>query len=80
MELTFLCAALAAVSVSFVDGVGYMGVRPPSLKQCCYKDIDKAHFSYDNNLCEGKILDKRKNKMTKSALKIQKVIKIKCHN
>ncbi|XP_063396065.1 nacrein-like protein [Mytilus trossulus] len=53
MGLTFLCAALAAVSVSFVDGVGYMGVRPPSLKQCCYKDIDKAHFSYDNNLCEG---------------------------
>ncbi|XP_052072505.1 nacrein-like protein [Mytilus californianus] len=53
MELVFLFATVAAVIVSFVDGAGYLQIRPPSLNQCCYEDINEAHFSYDRDFCEG---------------------------
>ncbi|CAC5417804.1 Nacrein-like protein [Mytilus coruscus] len=53
MELVFLIATVTSVFVSFVDGAGYLQIRPPSLKQCCYTDINKAHFSYDRDFCEG---------------------------
>ncbi|CAC5417806.1 Nacrein-like protein [Mytilus coruscus] len=53
MELVFLFATVAAVFVSFVDGAGYLQIRPPSLNQCCYEDINDAHFSYERDFCEG---------------------------
>ncbi|XP_076107577.1 nacrein-like protein [Mytilus galloprovincialis] len=53
MELVFLFATVATVFVSFVDGAGYLQVRPPSANLCCYEDINQAHFSYDRDFCEG---------------------------
>ncbi|XP_076107576.1 nacrein-like protein [Mytilus galloprovincialis] len=53
MELVFVLATVATLFVSFVDGAGYLQIRPPSAYQCCYEDINKAHFSYERDFCEG---------------------------
>ncbi|XP_063396066.1 nacrein-like protein [Mytilus trossulus] len=53
MGFVFVFATVASVFVSFVDGAGYLQIRPPSAKQCCYDNINIAHFSYERNQCEG---------------------------
>ncbi|XP_076105712.1 nacrein-like protein [Mytilus galloprovincialis] len=53
MICVFVFATVASVFVYFVDGDGYLQIRPPSADQCCYEDINIAHFSYERNLCEG---------------------------
>lgn len=42
------------ISLGTVLGAGFLGVRPQSNGDCRYDDINKAHFSYDQNHCEGK--------------------------
>lgn len=41
------------ISLGTVLGAGFLGVRPQSNGDCRYDDINKAHFSYDQNHCEG---------------------------
>ncbi|CAG2228283.1 Nacrein-like protein [Mytilus edulis] len=53
MEVLLSFFIVAALSVTFVDGAGYLQVRPPTLGQCYYEDINTAHFSYNRTFCEG---------------------------
>ncbi|XP_055998766.1 nacrein-like protein [Ostrea edulis] len=39
--------------VGIVSGAGYEGKRPQSQGACYYDDINKAHFSYERDNCEG---------------------------
>lgn len=56
MEVLLSFLIVAALSVTFVEGAGYLQVRPPTLGQCYYEDINTAHFSYNRTFCEGKNL------------------------
>ncbi|CAC5417803.1 CA [Mytilus coruscus] len=53
MEVLLSFLTVAALFFTFVDGAGYLQVRPPTLGQCYYEDINKAHFSYNRTFCEG---------------------------
>lgn len=53
MEHFGLLVVVVLCFVGIVSGAGYEGKRPQSQGACYYDDINKAHFSYERDNCEG---------------------------
>lgn len=54
LSQVLVCALLY---IGTVNGAGYLSIRPRSSGLCYYENIEDAHFSYDRNDCEGKIIN-----------------------